>query len=98
MSFLFRAPLLLHTEVYLANPLCAVAEEVLVAAQRHKRDDDDVADPDADDGERGLSIGEVLRSTDAGVRKSLWTLVAIMLFQQLSSVPFSIPLLSVISP
>lgn len=29
-----------------------------------------------------------MRSTDAGVRKALWTLVAVMLFQQLSSVTF----------
>ncbi|KWU43335.1 MFS general substrate transporter [Rhodotorula sp. JG-1b] len=54
-------------------------EDDLAAAQRHKRDDDATADD-----ERGLSVGEVLRSTDAGVRKSLWTLVAVMLFQQLS--------------
>lgn len=77
-------------------------EDVLVAAQRHKRDDDDVADPDADDGERGLSIGEVLRSTDAGVRKSLWTLVAIMLFQQLSGINavmyYSTPILTAVNP
>lgn len=64
-----------------------VTEDDLAAAQRHKRDDDDDADADVED-ERGLSVGEVLRSTDAGVRKALWTLVAVMLFQQLSSVTF----------
>lgn len=47
---------------------------------RHKRDDD------ADD--TSLSVGQVLRSSDPAIRKSLWTLVAIMLFQQLSCARF----------
>ncbi|GAA5961401.1 hypothetical protein JCM8115_003434 [Rhodotorula mucilaginosa] len=75
-----RAPLALASDR-------ASLEDDLAAAQRHKRDDDDDADADVED-ERGLSVGEVLRSTDAGVRKALWTLVAVMLFQQLSSVTF----------
>lgn len=52
-----------------------------LATVRHKRDDDAAA---ADAAGQGLSVGEVLRSPEPGIRKPLWTLVAVMLFQQLS--------------
>ena len=40
-----------------------------------------------DDPERSLSVLEVVRSSDPAVRKALWTLVIVMLFQQFSYVP-----------
>lgn len=52
-----------------------------VPAQRHKREDD--ADLDKDG---ALSVRQVLGSADPAITKPLWTLVAIMLFQQLSCV------------
>ncbi|KAG0658344.1 hypothetical protein C6P46_005800 [Rhodotorula mucilaginosa] len=89
-----RAPLALASDR-------ASLEDDLAAAQRHKRDDDDDADADVED-ERGLSVGEVLRSTDAGVRKALWTLVAVMLFQQLSGINavmyYSTSILTAVNP
>ncbi|GAA6019977.1 hypothetical protein JCM8202_004939, partial [Rhodotorula sphaerocarpa] len=61
---------------------------------RHKRDDD------ADD--TSLSVGQVLRSSDPAIRKSLWTLVAIMLFQQLSGINavmyYSTSILTAVNP
>ncbi|BGP38832.1 Bifunctional purine biosynthesis protein PurH [Rhodotorula kratochvilovae] len=37
-----------------------------------------------EDSEQSMSVMEVLRSSDPAVRKALWTLVAVMLFQQFS--------------
>ncbi|GAA5840809.1 hypothetical protein JCM9279_001227 [Rhodotorula babjevae] len=55
-----------------------------------------------DDPERSLSVLEVLRSTDPAVRKALWTLVAIMLFQQLSGINavmyYSTKILTAVNP
>ncbi|GAA5975515.1 hypothetical protein JCM10908_005185 [Rhodotorula pacifica] len=67
-----------------------------LAAQRHKRDDDAEAE------DAGLSVGQVLRSSDPSIRKPLWTLVAIMLFQQLSGINavmyYSTSILTAVNP
>ncbi|BGP46934.1 Bifunctional purine biosynthesis protein PurH [Rhodotorula kratochvilovae] len=39
-----------------------------------------------EDSEQSMSVMEVLRSSDPAVRKALWTLVAVMLFQQFSGI------------
>ncbi|GAA5910161.1 hypothetical protein JCM8208_006746 [Rhodotorula glutinis] len=55
-----------------------------------------------DDPERSLSVLEVLRSSDPAVRKALWTLVAVMLFQQFSGINavmyYSTKILTAVNP
>ncbi|GAA5880494.1 hypothetical protein JCM3774_000627 [Rhodotorula dairenensis] len=71
-----------------------------LATVRHKRDDDAAATGDNDS--QGLSVGQVLRSSDPGIQKPLWTLVAIMLFQQLSGINavmyYSTSILTAVNP
>ncbi|KPV76191.1 uncharacterized protein RHOBADRAFT_66170 [Rhodotorula graminis WP1] len=55
-----------------------------------------------DDPERSLSVLDVLRSSDPAVRKALWTLVAVMLFQQFSGINavmyYSTKILTAVNP
>jgi hypothetical protein len=74
-------PLLIVRLVFRHN--CQRANSSAEAARR-KTDDDTPS----------LSVLEVLKSQDAAVSKPLWTLVAIMLFQQLSYVSLVLPLSS----
>ncbi|GAA5944298.1 hypothetical protein JCM3775_003318 [Rhodotorula graminis] len=55
-----------------------------------------------DDPERSLSVLDVLRSSDPAARKVLWTLVAVMLFQQFSGINavmyYSTKILTAVNP
>ncbi|GAA6027969.1 hypothetical protein JCM8097_001806 [Rhodosporidiobolus ruineniae] len=64
-------------------------------------------DPDAtrrksDDPESSMSVWEVLKSSDAEISKPLWTLVAVMLFQQFSGINavmyYSTSILTAVNP
>ncbi|TNY24589.1 general substrate transporter [Rhodotorula diobovata] len=55
-----------------------------------------------DDPDQSLSVSEILRSPDPAVRKALWTLVAVMLFQQFSGINavmyYSTKILTAVNP